>query len=876
MIEDLTNQAREEDPENSSSSKTEQIQWLANALASTYQETTRGKPGRVRKDDLPGQDLPGRDLAQYESWLAEAHRYFGEALHQEVSLSYASEWILDNYYIIRQAIQQIKEDLPSGFYKQLPRLTSGPAKDFPRIYAIARAVLTHQHLLLEPIDLQTILIEYQERVPLTMGELWALPIFLRYSLIEFLAHVLVAIIHPPNLPNLPALVSQKLRSNDLLLSGETVTVENPNNDSVANIILSLRIISEQNWSDFFESVSCLERTLREDPAGMYSQMDFKTRDMYRKEIEALSFTTGIEERELAETAIGLTHSSVSDRSPVLHKDAGTGSIPAKGTQPGLDGPALTQHAVHVGEFLIGKGRDALEQRIGYHPDFKTAFQRWGFRHASAVYLSGILVLTVLIYATLSIAADLPTILRGVPHSFGDLPWAATQFIGGALIQWTVLIFLLLALLIPVLTVATSLINWLVTLFVKPRILPKLDFKKEIPDPFKTLVVIPAMITSYEEIESLVHQLELHYLRNPEPGLLFALLTDFRDADRESLPQDKELVEYAVTAIETLNIKYNCTSPGKDTNIVSGDGQESGAGSDGTELFYLLHRKRLWNPNEGKWMGWERKRGKLHELNLLLRGGTNLTFTTLTDDMNACKHALQHVRFVITLDADTILPRGAACRLAGTLAHPLNRAVFDEITGQIVSGYSVLQPRMEIHPRSANYSWFTRFFAGDTGLDLYTLAVSDAYQDLFGEGIYVGKGIYDVDAFERSVDNHIPENTVLSHDLLEGLMGRAGLVTDITMIEDYPQNYFIQVVRQRRWIRGDWQLLPWLFQPNQHRLVFSIIDRWKMFDNLRRALLAPFLLLILLFGFDFPTWSCWTLDSDCTALSQYSLADGCST
>ena len=250
------------------------------------------------------------------------------------------------------------------------------------------------------------------------------------------------------------------------------------------------------------------------------------------------------------------------------------------------------------------------------------------------------------------------------------------------------------------------------------------------------------------------------------------------------------------------------------------------------------------------MGWERKRGKLHELNLLLRGGTNLSFITLTGDMSARTGALQRVRFVITLDTDTILPRGAACRLAGTLAHPLNRAVFDDTTGQVVSGYTVLQPRMEIHPRSANHSWFTRFFAGDAGLDLYTLAVSDAYQDLFGEGSYVGKGIYDVDAFERSVDKRIPENTVLSHDLLEGLMGRAGLVTDITMIEDYPQNYFIQVMRQRRWIRGDWQLLPWLFQPNRYGLAFSVIDRWKMFDNLRRAMLAPALLLIFILGLIF--------------------------
>ena len=246
------------------------------------------------------------------------------------------------------------------------------------------------------------------------------------------------------------------------------------------------------------------------------------------------------------------------------------------------------------------------------------------------------------------------------------------------------------------------------------------------------------------------------------------------------------------------------------------------------------------------MGWERKRGKLHELNRLLRGSKDTSFTTVTSETTDWAE-LQCVRFVITLDADTILPRGAARRLVGTLAHPLNHAKFNDTTGQVFSGYTVLQPRMEIHPRSANYSWFTRIFAGDTGLDLYTRAVSDAYQDLFGEGSYVGKGIYDVDAFERSVEKHIPENSVLSHDLLEGIMGRAGLVTDITMIEDYPSNYFVQIKRQQRWIRGDWQLLPWLIQPGKFGSKFSVIDRWKMLDNLLRSMLAPALLLIFFIG-----------------------------
>ena len=312
-----------------------------------------------------------------------------------------------------------------------------------------------------------------------------------------------------------------------------------------------------------------------------------------------------------------------------------------------------------------------------------------------------------------------------------------------------------------------------------------------------------MITGHDEIESLTAQLELHYLRNPQRGLMFALLTDFRDADTETLSEDARLVQDARARIQELNERYGF-SEDRDS--------QSSPRPDGVVRFFLFHRKRQWNPSEGKWMGWERKRGKLDELNRLLRGEDHLSFINQDTLTPADHRMLQKVRYVITLDADTILPIGAASRLVGTLAHPLNRAQFDPDNGKVVSGYTVLQPRMEIHPKSANLSWFTRIFAGDAGLDLYSLAVSDAYQDLFDVGIYVGKGIYDVDAFRRSVDAHIPENAILSHDLLEGLMGRAGLVTDITMVEDYPQNYLIQILRQRRWIRGDWQLLPWLIHP----------------------------------------------------------------
>jgi cyclic beta-1,2-glucan synthetase len=827
MLVGQENQTRDEDipiPENSYSSKTELMQVLVNALANNYREVSQVNSGTGKNVVLRGPTL-----IQYETWLTEAHTYFREASNRDLTLTLASEWVLDNYYIIRQALLQIDEDLPAGYYRQLPKLAGGPLKGLPRIYAIGRTVLSSQKYLLNTIDLQDILILLQEQVPLTMGELWALPIFLRYSLVETLAHALEWIIQPKTPPDLPAYPPQLFGMSEPFVVNQAVVGDSLASGIVANIILSLRTIAEQNWNDFFESVSFLERTLQKDPAGIYPMMDFKTRDMYRKEIELLSFASGREENELAQITLDLANES-KEKNSSTEMDPENNGVERSGDDL----------LAHVGEFLIGKSRAILEKKIGYQPDLKTRFKRWGFQLASPIYLGSIFFLALLILVLISLIIQQQLLVQS-----------------SNLLEWLAVIAVAITLLVPILTVSASLVNWLITLWVKPRILPKLHFKFEVPPPFQTLVVIPAMITSHEEIDSLTHQLEMHYLRNPEPGLLFALLTDFRDADSETLPEDEGLVQHAVAAIEKLNTKYEQSKSGCDSTTKVDDSLSTGIGtvlnseqsqSQGSPLFYLLHRKRLWNQSEGIWMGWERKRGKLHELNKLLRGSNDLSFTTI--NAGTTKSAELHcVRFVITLDADTILPRGAARRLAGTLAHPLNQARFNNKTSQVLSGYTVLQPRMEIHPRSANHSWFTRIFAGDTGLDLYTRAISDAYQDLFGEGSYVGKGIYDVDAFEKSVHNRIPENSVLSHDLLEGIMGRAGLVTDITMIEDYPTNYIVQVKRQQRWIRGDWQLLPWLINSGKFKIKFKAISRWKMIDNLLRSMLAPALLLIFIIGID---------------------------
>ena len=369
--------------------------------------------------------------------------------------------------------------------------------------------------------------------------------------------------------------------------------------------------------------------------------------------------------------------------------------------------------------------------------------------------------------------------------------------------------------VPVSELALSFLNTILTTIIPPRPLPKLALKNGVPDEMRTIVAVPTILSSPGGVKELVDALEIRSLANHDENLRFALLSDWADAETETCPGDRELVDLATELITALNMQH------------------------GAERFYLLHRKRQWNPSEGKWMGWERKRGKLHEFNRMLRGATDTAFIVQIGNIPE----LRSMRYVITLDSDTDLPLDAGRKLVGTLAHPLNRARFDPESGRMIEGYSVLQPRVAISAVSAASTIFAEVFSGHVGLDPYTTAVSDVYQDLFGEGSYVGKGIYDIDAFEQALRDRVPENSLLSHDLFEGLFARVALCTDIEVIDDFPNHYLTWVARLHRWVRGDWQLLPWLGR----KTVLPAISRWKILDNLRRSLLPPALIALLSAG-----------------------------
>ncbi len=769
--------------------KNEEIRQLAIQLTSEY----GAAPAHPHAHDY----MLLTNLESYQTFLGKAYRDFHDATQEELSLSYASEWLLDNYYRVQEALREIKEDLPRGFYQRLPLIENGPLQGLPRMYAVACAALAFQSLRVDLPNLLLLLADFQQITPFTMGELWALPIFLRVGLVEALAHALAQMLSTGPVHE-PLTLSKKAYPWE---AAAVEAVGTPTN-AVASAIIGLRTINEQSWKDFFESASLVEQTLRQDPTGVYPNMEFRTRDRYRKAVEQIAYAAQSPENDVAQAALQLAQAQSQAKLP---------------EHPSADEAARQQRITHIGYYLIAQGRATLEAQLHAKPDGRTAFFRRVSQYATPFYLTVTILLSVLLVI---------------------LGWRALP----AALSWREQTVMLILLIIPAFTITTSLMNWWVTLFLPPTLLPKMDFKDGIPAEFRAVIAIPTLVTNHEEINSLSRQLEMHYLRNPDAGLRFALLADFQDAPTQTLPEDDALADHLQAAVNGLNEKY-----GRQAN---------------TRPFYAILRQRLWNPSEDCFMGWERKRGKLHEFNQFLLGALTADhFLRFAGD----DQTLIGTPFVITLDTDTILPRDAARRMVGTLAHPLNRAIFQPDPHHpersvLRSGYSVLQPRMEISPTSANRSWFTRIFAGDAGLDLYTLAVSDAYMDLFGEGIFVGKGIYDVAAFERSVSGHIPENSLLSHDLLEGVMGRAGLVTDITMIEDYPPTFFSHALRQHRWIRGDWQLLPWLLRPRAYSIHFSVIDRWKMVDNLRRSLLSPDLLILFVLGILYsPTLAwLWTL------------------
>ncbi|MEI6653735.1 MAG: glucoamylase family protein, partial [Verrucomicrobiota bacterium] len=764
-----------------------------------------------------------------------AFNHTTRAINPSRHITSAAEWLLDNFYLIEEQIQTARRHLPRGYSRELPRLLNGPSAGLPRVYDIVLELIAHVDAQIDVGSLSAFIASYQSVTSLKLGELWAVPIMLRLGLIENLQRIttrlridhedrdladmwverlqdmaendpaqLIVVVadmaksnisltsafvaefcqllsrHSPVMHLARSWIEHRLLEQGLSIE-RLVDLESQsqaaNQVSVSHSIASLRFLSATDWKEFVETLSGVEAMLRTDPSDAYAAMDFATRDRYRHAVEAIARHSQCAEAEVAQMAVTLA----GDAARHLGRDDRT---------------------AHVGYYLVDKGQDVLGKRAGVRWAWGTCLGRGVQHFPLTLYVGGIGLLSLLAacgFMQQSLAFEVHGPIRGV----------------------LTLVFLLCAS-----QLAVALMNWLCTLLVSPRLLPRLDYSAGIAPESRTMVVVPTMLTSEAGVERLIEKLEIHYLANRDEHLHFALLTDFRDAAAENVPADQALLQQARAGVEMLNGKYVTA---------------------GQDLFFLFHRPRRWNADDGLWMGYERKRGKLAEFNELLRGGASACFAEIV----GADTILPMIKYVITLDTDTQLPRDAARRLVGTMSHPLNRPVFDAVRGVVTEGYGILQPRVGVSLPSSRRSWFVRLFASDAGVDPYTRAVSDVYQDLFQEGSFIGKGIYDVDAFQRAMDGRFPENTILSHDLLEACHARSALISDVEFYEDYPSRYDVDMDRRHRWMRGDWQITQWLMprvpglESGYTANPLSMLSRWKILDNLRRSLIPIGLMLFLL-------------------------------
>ncbi len=678
--------------------------------------------------------------------LRHAYRTLASDVRAGRFLTSGAEWLLDNFHLVASQIADAHRNLPRTYYRQLPPLASPEYLGRARVYAMAIELVRHSDGRFERKQLEQFLNSYQRVAPLTIGELWAWPSMLTLALVE----------------NLRRLADEILRSrrartiaDDYLLRAETDRpVAWPASIHVASVVQLLLRARE-----YGPEIPLLRRAVQahldarqitaEEAVRSEHQRQGVTQVSVANAITSLRLCSEVDWREyfervsLVEHALRRDPAGVYGRMDFLSRDQQRHAVeeiadPSGEAQVQLALKAVDSarqaaaagtvgdRAAHVGYHLVGPGRPDLEADVAYRAPARTRVRRLVLGHPTLLYLGSIAAVSALLLA------------------------AAVRWMPGIDDSLLRLVFTLALLAVPALDLAGAFVQRLLARAIGPRRLPRLDFTDGVPDDARTMVIVPTLLASPEAVAALLEHLEVLAHGNLDPRIHFAILSDFVDAPSAERDGDAAILSAACEGILDLNVRF---------------------GRGHADRFFLFHRERRWNPRERVWMGWERKRGKIDEFNRLLRGATkaDTTFTTKVGDLDV----LPSVRYCLTLDTDTRLPRDAAKSLIGIIAHPLNRPRFDARAGRVTEGYGILQPRVSVTMASAAGSLFARLYAGHTGVDPYTTAVSDTYQDLFDEGIFTGKGLYDVDAFVAALRDRVPENTLLSHDLLRGVVRADG-------------------------------------------------------------------------------------------------------
>lgn len=784
-------------------------------------------------------------------YISQAYEVLSVDIAQKSSLPPAAEWLLDNYYVIEEQVNGLRKDMSKKRYFDLPILKKGPYQGVTRIFALAMELVAHTHGQIVEDTLIKYLKAYQSHSILFEKEIYIIPSMLHLALIENIRMITEDILetrkqwdiadrsvekwmyeNPTDAAKIEGLFENSGRAvsdaidsanpsyvehlfyrlrrsgrrySDVLryiderldkfgTTTEIIAQKEHNSQAVStvsmgNCIVSLKHLSSMNWTDLFDEASNLEKILRLDPSETYSLMDINSRFHYKNKVEEIAKTYGVSELYIAKEALSLAQNAMS-------------SFTAAADNTNIEG---NKH--HIGFYIIGDGRQELENVQQKNLKFPANFRKTLESNQGMIYMLSIVLFTILLtFLTIGYVMNRVTsnyILYGI--------LAGVVFI------------------IPASEIVITIINRFVCRIKKPAVFPRLELKEGIPDSMSAMVVIPALLSDKKRVNELMENMENHYLGNKEQNLYFALIGAFKDSDKESNRSDTNVIKEASEKIVLLNNKY---AIGK------------------KDIFYFYNRQRTFNEIDNNWTGWERKRGALMEFNELLLGSEDTSFSFYSSELLPD----ENIKYVITLDADTVLPLGMAKKMIGTMAHPLNIPVIDIEKGIVTKGYGLIQPRVSFDSDSSNRSIFSRIYTGQEGLDPYASAISDVYQDLFGEGIFTGKGIYDLNVFQNVLKGKFPENAILSHDLLEGSFVRAALVSDLELVDSYPSKFNSFMARLHRWIRGDWQLVPWLFKgikTKDNTIIsnpLSNISKWKIVDNLRRSLLTPAVMLLIALGF----------------------------
>ncbi len=819
---------------------------LRDALLTVEELETHAKRTALEHDVGKSRNLlsfPIQRLNDNYSYITTVYKSLNEDIQQQRSVSPAAEWLLDNFYIIEEQVKNLRLGFNMEDYRRLPILKSGLMKGNTRVYAIATELVSHSDGQIEEEMLLKYLKAYQSHNILFNREILMIPTMMRLALIENVRMIAQRIKSTRSQWQLADDIvdefwmGDKERSDVMIqqLKNKHDILQDDNPSFIEHLFYRLR----RSGKSYFHVLKFIDENL--------DKYDTTTEKIAQKEhnIQALStvaignsilslkyiathnWTNVFDEASFVENILKQDplniYASMDEKSrnhyriqvEKLAKIYGVSELhiareAVQLAQNGLtlpDDDPLKPRKCHVGYYLIAQGITQLEQRQKGKVRQQTKILRILNTRPGTFYILFNGVLTLLLITIALLYANMYTKSYWIP----------------------MMLLTMFAVAIPASEIAISIVNWIVVKIQKPAVFVRLDLLDGIPVDMKTIVVIPAILSDEKRVAQLIATMENHYIANSEENLYFALIGAFKDFGEADADDDLKILKATFDGITALNKTY---------------------ASNSKEIFYFYHRVRKYNPTDGNWTGWERKRGALMEFNDILLGNTDTSFTFYSNITLPAKD----IRYVITLDADTVLPMGMAKNMIATMAHPLNVPIIDSNRGIVSEGYGLMQPRVSFDVDSSNRSVFARVYTGQEGIDPYASAISDVYQDLFGEGIFTGKGIYDLHTFQAVLKDAIPVNAVLSHDLLEGSYVRAALVNDLELVDSYPSKYNAYIARMYRWIRGDWQLLPWLgrkpYNRNNEKTknALSSLSKWKIIDNLRRSLVSSAIMVLLFLGF----------------------------